>query len=143
VVGLLFLLAAMKQTRLARALFSALFLYASGINMYLGLTDVGIYQDYASMALPFYKYFIEGWFSHYSYFIIPLIAIGQFFIGFGMLLKGWWVTWACIGSIVFLLAIAPLMVGSGFPFSVVVSLAAYLILEKDEKIYLWQRPHIA
>ena len=71
IVGLLFLMAAIKHTRLARTLFAVLFIYAAGINMYLGLTNVGIYQDYASMALPFYRLFIEGWFSSYSYVVIP------------------------------------------------------------------------
>ena len=91
------------------------------------------------MAIPFYRDFINGWFSHYKHIIIPLIAIGQFLIATGMLLKEVWVKLACIGSIVFLLSIAPLLVGSAFPFSITVSIAAILILKNDDKNYAWKK----
>jgi hypothetical protein len=63
-----------------------------------------------------------------------LIAVGQFIIAFGMLLKGIWVKLSCIGSIIFLLAIAPC--SSAFPFSITVFLAAFLIYKNDEKNYI-------
>jgi hypothetical protein len=56
-----------------------------------------------------------------------------------MLLHGWWVKLACIGSIIFLLSISPLMVGSAFPFSITVSIAAVLILTDDDKNYIWKK----
>jgi len=71
--------------------------------------------------------------------MVPLIAVGQLLISVGFLLRGWWVKWACIGAIIFLFSIAPLMVGAGFPFSIVVSIAAYLILKKDNRNVLWRR----
>lgn len=135
--SLIFLFAAWKNTRLARWLFAALFLWASGTNMYLGITSPDSYLGNADLALPFYRDFINGWFSRYNHILIPLIAFGQFLIAIGMLLKGWWVKWACIGAIGFLLSIAPLMVGSAFPFSITVSMAALLILKKDSRERLW------
>jgi len=105
----------------------------------LGLTDPDSYLDNARFAIPLYQDFINGWFSHYNHMIIPLIAVGQFFIAFGMLLRSWWVKLACIGSIIFLLSIAPLMVGAAFPFSITVSIAAWLILLNDDKNYIWKR----
>lgn len=143
VVGILFVVAAAKHTRLARLMFALLFLWASGTNMSIGLTSPETYQQYSSLALPFYRDFINGWFSHYNYIIIPLIAAGQFAIAIGMLLKGWWVKWACIGAIVFLLCIVPLMVGSGFPFPLVVSFAAWLVMKKDKKDFLWRKPMVS
>jgi hypothetical protein len=86
-----------------------------------------------------YQDFINGWFSHYNYIIIPLIAVGQFFIAIGMLLHSWWVKLACIGSVIFLLSISPLMVGSAFPFSITVSIASILILLNDDKNYAWKK----
>jgi hypothetical protein len=74
--------------------------------------------------------------------MIPLIATGQLLIAVGMLLKGWWVQWACIGAIIFLLSIAPFMVGSAFPFSITVSVAAWMILKKDDRNYIWKRKKI-
>ena len=137
--SLIMLIAAWKRTRWARWLFSVLFLWASATNMYIGLTDPDSYLDNARFAIPLYQDFINGWFSHYNHIIIPLIAVGQFFIAAGMILNGWWVKLACIGSIIFLLSIAPLMVGSAFPFSITVSIAAVLILINDDKNYAWKR----
>ena len=137
--SLIILIAAWKRTRWARWLFSALFLWASATNMYIGLTNPDSYLDNARFAVPLYQDFINGWFSHYNHIIIPLIAVGQFFIAIGMLLHGWWVKIACIGSIIFLLSISPLMVGSAFPFSITVSIAAFLILINDDENYIWKR----
>ena len=139
IVSIIILIAAWKRTRWARWLFSTLFFWASATNMYIGLTDPDSYLDNARFAIPLYQDFINGWFSHYNHIIIPLIAIGQFFIAIGMLLYGWWVKLACIGSIVFLLSISPLMVGSAFPFSITVSIAAVLILTDDDKNYIWKK----
>ena len=137
--SLIILIASLKKTRWARWLFSALFLWASATNMYIGVTDPDSYMDNARFAIPLYQDFINGWFSHVNHILIPLIAIGQFFIAAGMLLHGWWVKLACIGSIIFLLSISPLMVGSAFPFSITVSIAAVLILTDDDKNYIWKR----
>ena len=138
-IALIFLITALRSTRAARILFSALFIYAAIFNMQLSLRNPDAYLDYARLALPFYRDFINGWFSHYHHFIIPLIATGQFLIGLGMLLKSWWVKWACIGAIIFLLCITPLMVGSGFPFPILTSLAAFIILKKSNRDYVWKK----
>lgn len=141
IVAIAILITAVKSTKWARALFAALFLWASCTNMYLGIAAPDTYLDYAKFALPFYRDFINGWFSHYNQIIIPIIATGQLLIAVGMLLKGWWVKWACIGSIIFLLSISPLMVASAFPFSLIVSAAALLILKKDNLNPWWGKGH--
>ena len=139
VVSVIILITAMNKTRWARWLFALLFLWASITNMYLGLTNPDTYLSYADMAVPIYRDFINGWFSHYNHIIIPIIAIGQFLIAMSILLKGWLVKWACIGSIIFLLSIAPLMVGAAFPFSITVSIAAFIILLNDDRNYAWKK----
>ncbi|MDX2045440.1 MAG: hypothetical protein SFU87_01555 [Chitinophagaceae bacterium] len=139
VAAIIILVVAWKKTKWARVLFSVLFYWASATNMYIGLTNPDSYLDNARLAIPLYRDFINGWFSHYNHIIIPLIAIGQFMIATGMLLKDWWVKWACIAAIIFLLSIAPLMVGSAFPFSLIVSVAAWLIIINDSKQYIWQK----
>lgn len=139
VVSIIILIAAWKRTRWARWLFFALFLWAAATNMYIGLTNPDSYLDNARFAIPLYQDFINGWFSHYNHIIIPLISVGQVFIAIGMLLHKWWVKLACIGSIFFLLSIAPLMVAAAFPFSITVSIAAWLIFLNDDKNYIWKR----
>lgn len=136
--SIIFLIVAWKNTRWARILFFLLFLWASATNMYLGLTNPDSYLGNAKLALPFYRDFINGWFSHYNHIMIPLIAIGQLAIAIGMTLKNNWVKMACLGTILFLLAIAPLMVGSAFPFSITVSVAAFLVYRNDDLDWLWK-----
>ena len=139
VASLIILIVAWKNTRVARGLFALLFLWASITNTYTIFHTPHVYLTYADMALPFYRDFINGWFSRHHQVVVPLIAAGQLLIATGMFLKGWWVKWACIGAIIFLLSIAPLMVGAGFPFSLTVSLAAWLVMVYDDRNYLWKR----
>jgi len=137
IVGLGILLAATLNIRLSRFLFSVIFLYAGSYNMYIGLIKPETYLGFSELAIPLYRDFINGWFSHNNHIVIPLIAIGQLLISIGMVLKGRWVVIACIGAIIFLLSISPLMVGSAFPFSIPVSIAALLILREKELDYIW------
>lgn len=137
IVAVAILVTSAKSTRWARVLFAALFFWAFCINIYLGITDPNSYLGNAKFALPFYRDFINGWFSHYNHIIIPAIACGQLLIAIGMLLKGWWVKWACTGAIVFLMSISPLMVASAFPFSLIVSAAAFIILKNDKRGFIW------
>jgi hypothetical protein len=137
IVAIAILITAVSNTRLARILFATLFLWAFCINMYLGITNPNSYLDNAKFAITFYRDFINGWFSHYNHIIIPAIACMQLLIAISMLLKNWWVKWACVGSVIFLISIAPLMVASAFPFSIIVSVAAIIILKRDKRNYIW------
>src|SRR5687767_10134478 len=105
VASIIILIVAWNKTKWARVLFALLFFWAAGTNMYIGITKPDTYQLYAHLAIPVYRDFIDGWFSHYNYIVIPFIAGGQFLIASGMLLKGWWVKAACVGVIIFLLSI--------------------------------------
>ena len=140
VVALLLLLVAWKNTRVARFLFFLLFAWASVTNLTISTNNPKVYLEYADTALPFYRDFIYGWFSRHIQLMVPLIAFGQMVIAVSMLLKGWWVKAACIGAIIFLFAIIPLMVGSGFPFSLIVSWAILLVLKHDQKEFIWIKP---
>lgn len=139
-VSIAILLAAWKNTRLARLLFSIMFLYAGFYNLTLGFRKPDEYLGFAELAIPIYRDFINGWFSRHNHIVIPVIASGQLAIGVSMVLQGIWVKLACLGAIAFLLSIAPLMVGSAFPFSLTVSAAAILIWRNDKKNFLWKTP---
>lgn len=137
IVGILILLAAYKKPRLARGMFFLLFGWASWFNYTTAQAAPEVYLDYASMSVGLYSEFILGWFSHHITPVISIIAVGQGMIALGMILRGIWVKLGCIGAIVFLLSIAPLGVGAGFPFSIIVSIAAYLIMRKGEHDFIW------
>ena len=143
IVGIGVLIAATLNIRLTRILFSVIFLYAACYNMYIGLIKPDTYLGFSELAIPLYRDFINGWFSQNNHIVIPIIAIGQLLISIGMILKGRWVVIACIGTIIFLLSISPLMVGSAFPFSIPVSIAVLLILRIKELDYIWVKksPH--
>jgi hypothetical protein len=138
VVAIIFLMIVYKNTRITRLLFSVIFIGASITNFSAGFSNPDVYLEYSKMALPFYRDFINGWFSQYNHIMVPLIAAGQMLIGIGMLLKGLWVRLACYGAIIFLLGITPLMVGSAFPFPLLVSWAAWVVLKRDRKDFLWK-----
>lgn len=137
VIGALLLWAAIKKTRLTRLLLLLIFAWASWTNYRTAHLHPEFYQGYSQHAIGFYRDFINGWFKTHSMVMVSIIAVGQAMIAFGMLLRGMWVKIACIGAIIFLLAIAPLGFYAAFPFSVTVSLACYFILKKENKDYLW------
>jgi len=139
VAAIFILLATWKSMRLGRLFFVLLFGWAAWTNSATSLNTPEKYLEYADMSLPLYQNIIRGWFSYHITGIIVCIAFGQLLIALGMLLKDAWVKIACIGAIVFLLAIAPLGVGSGFPFSIFVSMAAFLIYRKPPHDYLWKK----
>lgn len=139
IISIVLLIIAWKHTKWARILFALIFFLSAWVNMYSGIVKPDVYLKYGEMATPLYKDFIYGWFSRYNHLLIPFIAVCQFLIAVGMLLKGRLVKLACIGIILFLLSIAPLMVGAAFPFSITVSIAAYLVYRKKDLNYLWKK----
>jgi len=138
IAGALLLWAALIRPRLARLVFFFLFGWASWVNYTTCHQRPEVYLDYAHFSIGLYKNFINSWFKDHITGVVSVIAIGQALIAIGMVLNGIWVKMACVGVILFLLAIAPLGMGSAFPFSITVSLAAYFIIRKDDKKYLWK-----
>lgn len=138
-IALLLTFAAIKSPRLSRLLFSILFIWASWINCTTAHDNPNDYLNYAALT-PFHVYqeFIQGWFKMHITPVVTLIAVGQGFIGIGLLLKGWVVQFACIAAIVFFLAIAPLGIGSGFPSSIIASIGVYFIFKSSRLHYLWK-----
>lgn len=136
-ISLLFLFVSGWRPRLGRLMFASLFLYGAVFNMQMALSDSGLYLMIVASSLPLYRDFIEGWVAHYHNIVIPCFAGALFLVGTGMLLNGRWVKGACIGAIVFLLILTPFAGGLGFPFSVVTALAAFRILKKDHKEFIW------
>ncbi len=137
-VALLMLWAAWKHPRIARLMFFLLFAWASWTNWNMALYNPQFYIEYADLSfLNVYKQFIRGWFSNHITEAVGFIATCQALIAVSMLLKGWVIKAGVIGAIIFLLAIAPLGVGSAFPFSLIASAALYFIFRSHANDYLW------
>lgn len=126
------LIVAVARPVVARWLIVALFLYAGTYNIWLGLSRPQEYQGFAESAIiPWYRDFIQGPLRDSGSWMIPAIGVGQLSVACGGALGRRWLKAAMIGGCVFLLAIAPLGVGSACPFSFVVSLAAIVVASAD------------
>src|SRR5690349_1487023 len=113
-VAVLLLLLSWKQPRIARILFSILFMWACYTNWHVALTKPDDYLFYANLTFSdAYKSFILGWFRGHIPQMVGLIATCQGLIAVAFLLRGWIYQAGTVGAIIFLLAIAPLGVGSG------------------------------
>jgi len=137
-VGFAMLPLAFYKPRYARILFMLLFAGASCFNLYTAVQNPDAYLMYSETSIPIYQSFINGWFSRHISMVVSIIAIGQALIAIGLLLRGFVVKLSLSGIIIFLLAIAPLGIGSGFPFSLTASLSAYWVIRKDSCTYLWK-----
>jgi hypothetical protein len=129
---------AWKWPRVGRLLFFLLFAMAGVANTLVVQTAPWVYLDYAQHTfLPFYRDFILGFFSAHTQLLVQLIAIGQAAIAVLMWMKGIWLNLGLLGATVFLVAIAPLGVGSAFPCTLVMALGAVLLLARQRQGYLW------
>lgn len=123
----------------ARIFLAGFFLWAGYFNSTTALQSPEIYLNYATLnPLPAYSRFINGFFSEHITIIVFAIAIGQFLIAIGLILNKLWVKLACMGGIVFGLAIAPLGVGSGFPSTVCMAIAFFILLKKHRHDFIWK-----
>lgn len=140
--ALLTLFLSWKHIKLSRLAFVFLFGWASWANWTTAINSPDDYLDYAALTfLPFYKQFIEGWFSKHILLVVGLIATAQAFIAVSLLLRGWVYKAGIAGGIVFLLAIAPLGVGSAFPCTLLLAIALRILYKNHEEFILTRKMH--
>ena len=138
VAALLFLICVVKWSRIARVLFFLLFAWACWMNWSISQNNPAACQEYAELAFfDFYGAFITGWFSRNTVWVVGFIATCQGLIAISMFGKGWMFKLGCIGGIIFLLSIAPLGVGSGFPCTISFAAALFILIRKGQD-YLWR-----
>ena len=108
----------------------ALFAWASVTNTVTALTNPRAYLGYAALTLSNgYRAFINGWFAdHVASMVLP-IAAGQLVIAVLLIGGKPLRRLGELGAVLFLLAIVPLGVGAGLPFSFTV-IGALLFMER-------------
>ena len=118
-VALGMLVVAFRSRDAARWIGACVFAWAAVINSWTALVRPEVYVDYATLTpSAIYRDFILGWFSHHVRLLVWPIAIGQAAIAVLLASRPLAARWlGVLGAVAFLLAIAPLGVGSGFPFS--------------------------
>ena len=139
-IAVTMLFVAWKNVRLARLFFFLIFSWASWTNWKTTLFSPETYLGEADLTFfNFYREFIFGWFSRHITAVVGFIATCQAMIAVSMFLKRWWLKTGCVGAIIFLLAIAPFGVGSGFPCTMVLAVAMYVVLRAPDHNFLWMR----
>ena len=112
----------------ARWMIAGVFVWASITNTMTALGTPEVYLEYAALTpSAWYRDFITGWFSGHIRAMVLSIAAGQMLIAALLAMPRPWRRLGVLGAVVFLAAIAPLGVGSGFPFSVTFGAAVVLV----------------
>lgn len=138
-ISIIMLLVAVWWPRIARVLFFLLFAWAAFTNWQTSQQTPVVYVEYADLVWSnLYKDFINGWFAKHVELVVGFIAICQGMIAITMLLKGIIFRMGAISAIVFLAAIIPFGVGSGFPTTLIMCIALIIILRKHADDYIWQ-----
>jgi len=109
------------------------------MNSTTALRDPNVYLEYAALTfVPVYRDIILGPFSAHAQGYVVAIAIAQAFIAAGLLLGGRLARVAVWGAVVFLLAIAPFGVGSGFPCTLFFAFGMLVLLRKGLGAPAWK-----
>lgn len=131
-VALALIFVTWKWPRVARYLFALIFAVAAVVNAKTANITPELYLEYADLAfLDWYRQFITGWFAANICWVVTCIAAGQFIIAILLLLKPTLRRLGIIGAILFLTGIAPLGVGSAFPFSIWAIIALVILWRRD------------
>lgn len=144
ILAVLFLVGAIKKPRWARFFYFFLFLWACITNWTISQRNPSAYLEYAELAFTnVYRDFINGWFSDHIQWSVGFIATCQGMIALSMLMKGRVFQWGCAGGIVFLVAIAPLGVGSGFPCTLIFAAGLVILFRKGKGIWEAANPLVS
>ena len=118
------------RPRWARWVWAAIFLWAALVNTRTALETPYVYLVYGALTpSDIYRGFIDGWFSRHIQPMVLSIAAGQLTIALLLAGPGRARRLGELGAAIFLLAIAPLGVGSGFPFSLI-AVASLVVMER-------------
>lgn len=117
----------------ARFAYAFLFLCAGLINGYFAWNSPDLYLRYAVPAWGPYEEFILGPFPAIVRTVILWIAIGQALLAFLFLARGILLKIACLGSMVFFLAITPLGMGAAFPLPLIALVGSLFIYKEADR----------
>jgi hypothetical protein len=138
-VACLMLAVSWRSRPFGRFMFIALFAWAAQLNVRTALTAPEVYLEYAPLAWSsWYRDIILGPFARHITPVVAAIGVGQAAIAVGVSLRGRAAALGLIAAVVFLLAVAPLGIGSGFPATVIMALAALKLLDAPYATTLWQ-----
>ena len=115
VITFIMILICYKWPKIGKVAWGIIFILAGIFNIFTVVKDPQAYLGYRDNAVDFYKFFIDGVFSSFTIFIVSLIGTGQILVGIFLFRRGKLFLLGILGGIIFLVAIAPLGIGSAFP----------------------------
>jgi hypothetical protein len=130
---------AWKKPIVARIFLAGFFLWASIVNTITSIQSPQVYLEYANLSfLGIYRDFINGFFAQHIRIFVFCVACGQFLIFLGLCLRRTLTILACLGGMVFGLAIGPLGVGSAFPSTILMAIAFLILFQYHDHDYIWK-----
>jgi hypothetical protein len=129
-VALAVLVLAFRRPGTAKWIWVGIFIWAAVINSLTALQTPWVYLAYGALTpSEAYRGFIGGWFSGHIQPMVLSIAAGQVAIALLLARADRMRRLGVAGAVIFLLAIAPLGVGSAFPFSLTAAVSL-LVMER-------------
>jgi hypothetical protein len=134
VVTVILIIVCYKWAKIGKVAWGIIFILAGIFNIFTVVRDPQVYLGYRDNAMDFYKFFIDGVFSSFTIFIVSLIGTGQILVGIFLLRKGKLFLLGILGGIIFLVAIAPLGIGSAFPSTLLMAISLGLLYIRYKKV---------
>ncbi len=133
-VAFVLVLSSYNFPRFLRVIWGLIFIIAGIFNLITVYNEPGVYVDaFGPPAIDIYQQFINGPFSERSALYVTLIALGQILAGGLIWSGGFWYYLGLTGGVIFMLAIAPLGVGSAFPAPLIMAFGLILMMRKKRK----------
>ena len=133
-VAFLMIFICYKWPKIGNVAWGVIFILAGIFNIFMVIKNPQAYLSYRDHAVDFYKFFIDGVFHSFTIFIVSLIGTGQILVGIFLLRKGKLFLLGILGGIVFLVAIAPLGIGSAFPSTLLMAFSLVLLHIRHKKV---------
>jgi hypothetical protein len=133
VITIIMIIICYKWPKTGKVAWGVIFILAGIFNIFMVNKDPQAYLSYRDHAVEFYKFFIDGIFHSFTIFIVSLIGAGQILVGIFLLRKGKLFFFGILGGIIFLLAIAPLGIGSAFPSTLLMAISLVLVYRRYQK----------
>lgn len=127
IAAILLIIVCCKWPKIGKVAWGIIFILAGIFNIFMVNKDPQVYLSYRDNAVEFYKFFIDGVFNSFTTFIVSLIGAAQILVGIFLFLKKKLFLFGILGGIVFLVAIAPLGIGSAFPSTLLMAVSLVLL----------------
>lgn len=134
IVAILLIIVCYKWPKIGKIAWGIIFILAGIFNIFMVVKDPQSYLVYRDNAVDFYNFFIDGVFSSFTIFIVSLIGTGQILVGIFLFRKGKLYLLGILGGIIFLVAIAPLGIGSAFPSTLLMAISLVLLYIQYKKV---------